>query len=110
MRLIDADAVSAILEWLITERTEEHRNGEAIGLAKAKMEVDTMPTYPQCRPWISVEDDLPTAGHAVLALLPSDLIVITYVFWFGDHPHWGAGADCYLPVKYWMPLPDTPDD
>ena len=50
MRLIDANAVSAILTRLIEEQKKSHNLDEVIGLMEAKTEVNNAPTVPQ---WIN---------------------------------------------------------
>jgi hypothetical protein len=125
MKLIDADAAIAAVEWGITRATlinietgEKTHPFDTINeeLQKAIERIKKLPTVEPKQEWISVNDRLPEMHHVVLAFSPHHnniwaLSLHEDGFWY----YWMDVTRRYDPlwmgpITRWMPLPEPPKE
>jgi len=58
------------------------------------------------RPWISVEDEMPSIGQRVLTHDGNDFCIKVYRF--GEFEHWNCELCNVTEVTHWQPLPEKP--
>lgn len=117
--LISRSELLKIFERLKNQKTETAESFTNAGLCKS-IEIDraidyieNAPTLPQAGEWISVKDRLPEDDYPVI-VFTKDLTVLLPIrmgYYENKENEWHDAAEgYYIPVSYWMPLPEQPQE